>query len=163
MRPWQEAKRGGPLVTRKTTPSPGKEAFDLSFHYFREHRAHMKRILAPFALTPMQMHALRALAPGVPQTMANLSEMIFCDPPNVTPVVDKLESLGLVERASDPHDRRIKHVSLTRDGEAMRRDILRALEELPRAIASLPLADQHALRNLLRKMIDAIEQPAKEW
>lgn len=29
--------------------------------------------------------------------------------------------------------------------------------------ASLAVADQRALRDLFRKMIDAIEQPAKEW
>lgn len=147
--------------TPRVTPE-GHEAFELSFHYFREHRAHMKRLLADLELTPMQMHALRALEPGQPQPMVSLSQKLFCDPPNVTPVVDKLEALGLVTRVTSPQDRRIKSVLLTAAGEALRTRVLSALREPPRLISALSADDQRLLRDLLRKMIDSIEEPAKE-
>jgi len=140
-------------MTRRSKPA-GTEAFELSFHYFREHRAYMKRLLGPFDLTPMQMHALRALEGG-PLTMAALSELIFCEPPNVTPVADKLEARGLVHRLADASDRRIKRVALTDAGERMRR-------EPPPLVAALSEADQRALRDLFRKIVAGIDRPAQD-
>lgn len=145
----------------RITPE-GQEAFELSFHYFREHRAYMKRLLADYELTPMQLHALRAMEPGVPQPMVSLSQKIFCDPPNVTPVVDKLEARGLVTRMASTQDRRIKSVTLTAEGEALRTRLLQALREPPRLISALSAEDQRLLRDLFRKMVDSIEEPAKE-
>jgi len=147
-------------MTRRSKPA-GTEAFELSFHYFREHRAYMKRLLGPFDLTPMQMHALRALEGG-PLTMAALSELIFCEPPNVTPVADKLEARGLVHRLADASDRRIKRVALTDAGERMRRELSRALSEPPPLVAALSEADQRALRDLFRKIVAGIDRPAQD-
>ena len=46
-----------------------------------------------------QAHALRMLDPEEPLPMSALAERLFCDASNVTGIVDRLESRGLVERA----------------------------------------------------------------
>jgi MarR family transcriptional regulator, organic hydroperoxide resistance regulator len=143
-------------MTRKKA-SPGQEAFELSFHIFREHRAYMRSLLDPMDLTPMQMHALRALTPSQPTPMATLAGQIFCDPPNLTPIVKHLSQRGLISVSPDPADRRIKRVSLTRQGAELRRDILRALEQPPPLIAGLSQADQRRLRDLFQRMVALLD------
>ena len=42
--------------------------------------------------------------------MRHLASLLKCDPSNVTFLVDRLEERGLVERQTDPADRRVKLV-----------------------------------------------------
>ena len=49
-----------------------------------------------FDLTPAQGHALRVLDPARPVPMSMLAEALVCDASNVTGIVDKLESRGLI-------------------------------------------------------------------
>src|SRR5882757_5105664 len=57
-------------------------------------------------LTPMQGHALRSLDPDRPSPMSVLADMLICDASNVTAIVDKLESRGLIVRQGAENDRR---------------------------------------------------------
>src|SRR5690242_10230656 len=77
-------------------------------------------VCAAVDLTPMQGHALRLLDPGRPMAMRLLAESLACDASNVTGIVDKLESRGLIARHVDENDRRIKMLVVTEKGQALR-------------------------------------------
>ena len=115
-----------------------------------------KRIFAlgsEFDLAPMQVHALRTLEPGEEIPMSALAGELHCDPSNITGITDRLEARGLIERRNAAHDRRVKLLALTPEGEAVRERISDAMDTPPPEIESLSRADQRALRDLLRKAV----------
>jgi DNA-binding MarR family transcriptional regulator len=107
-----------------------------------------------FELTPQQMIALRILGGG-PRKMGDLAQSLFCDNSNVTGIVDRLEEHGLVRRESAEGDRRVKLLVLTEDGEKMRVEITKRMAEPPPPIAALSEKDQIALRDILRRAVEA--------
>ena len=64
-------------------------------------------ILQEFGLTPGDLRALFALDHDTPRPMRTLARAWACDASNVTWMVDRLESRGLVERRMLPSDRRV--------------------------------------------------------
>ena len=75
------------------------------------------------ALTPTQLAALAALNRSGPIPVGTLAEMEQVSPPTATKVVEKLHAAGLVERQSDPRDRRVSLVALTPAGDDLLADI----------------------------------------
>jgi DNA-binding MarR family transcriptional regulator len=71
-----------------------------------------------YELTPQQVGLLRQL--DEPMSMRAYAEDLACDPSNVTGLVDRAERLGLVERVSDPLDRRVRMLTLTAKGRLTR-------------------------------------------
>ena len=49
--------------------------------------------------------------------MRRLAATMHCEASNLTGLVDKLERRGLVERRTDPADRRVRVLALTEEGE----------------------------------------------
>jgi DNA-binding MarR family transcriptional regulator len=47
--------------------------------------------------------------------MVSLARSLHCHDSNVTGLVDRLEQRGLIERQSNPNDRRVKLIALTPD------------------------------------------------
>jgi DNA-binding MarR family transcriptional regulator len=140
-------------MSSTSTASAAKDAWLLLFDLFSAHRAKIVAAAAAHDLSPMQVFALRHLEPGKPQPMSALAGFLACDASNVTGIVDRLESRGLVERRVDPNDRRVKQLVVTTTGEALRTEFLETLHEPPAALASLSLDDQRALVALLRRAL----------
>jgi MarR family transcriptional regulator, organic hydroperoxide resistance regulator len=101
----------------------------------------------------VQAQALRRLDPERPLAMSALAEVLFCHASNVTGIVDRLESRGLVERTPGADDRRVKTLVLTREGAEARAQVIELLSEPPAGLTALPAADQQALRNILRRAL----------
>ena len=81
-------------------------------------------------LTMHQFHALAVLgAEGEMATLA-LAEALGAKPSVVTGIVQRLVERNLVERAADPHDRRVHLVHLTDAGHSL---IAETFDELERA------------------------------
>lgn len=77
--------------------------------------------LRPFSLTSAQYNVLRILRgarPGALPTGKIAERMIHHDP-DVTRLLDKLEGMGLVEKARDDRDRRVINVRITKEGLAV--------------------------------------------
>lgn len=102
-------------------------------------------------LTPSQGMALRSLDRPLP--MSTLAEALACDASNVTGIVDKLESRGLITRQGADHDRRIKMLFVTERGRTLRDRLINRLLEPPAAIAALPVDVKTRLTATLRKVI----------
>jgi DNA-binding MarR family transcriptional regulator len=72
----------------------------------------------------------------------------------VTGIVDRLEKRGLVERRSAEGDRRVKALTLTPAGVELREEVMALMSEPPEAIASLSVADQRVLRDILARAVE---------
>jgi MarR family transcriptional regulator, organic hydroperoxide resistance regulator len=110
-------------------------------------------ICEEFDLTPMQGHALRSLDPDRPVAMSVLADALICDASNVTGIVDKLESRGLIVRQADDNDRRIKMLAVTAKGRQLRERLSARLLEPPAVIAAMPADARRQLAEVLRAVV----------
>src|SRR5206468_3925286 len=83
--------------------------------------------------------------------MSEVARRAGYEPSNLTGVVDKLEARGLVRRRSATDDRRVKRVSLTREGAALRKQLIMRLYAPEPWMLALSADDQRRLRDILRK------------
>lgn len=115
-------------------------------------RAHWASHAAANGLTTGQVRILLTLTPGESVVMRSLAADLDFDASNLTTVVDRLEQRGTVERRSDPHDRRVKALVLTAEGERLRAAFWRGLVEDPGPLAPLDEADLEALGPMLNAL-----------
>jgi DNA-binding MarR family transcriptional regulator len=139
------------IASKPARVSPAREAWALMFELFVQQKPRHIAIAAEFDLSPMQAYALRLLEPGTPLAMSDLADALHCDASNVTGIVDRLEARGLIARRGADHDRRVKMLVVTERGAALRERLNARLSEPPPAIAALSVADQRALRDILRR------------
>lgn len=111
------------------------------------------KALARRGLTPNDSRALFSLDRREGRTMGSLAGEWQCDPSNATWIVDHLEALGLAERQSVPHDRRVKLVVLTAKGRKTRTELLGEFHEPPAGFGALGRADLEALHRVLQKLL----------
>lgn len=79
-----------------------------------------QRLFRPHGITAAQYNVLSALvAAGEGISQRELGDVLVVDRSNVTGLVDRMEKAGWVRRASDPADRRVFRVSLTRSGRRL--------------------------------------------
>lgn len=110
--------------------------------------SHVRRAADALGITASQAIALREM--NEPITMTELAERMSCERSNASYVIDRMEEQGLVQRAPHPTDRRAKILSLTKDGQGCRKNVLDALaQEAP--IDALSDDEQATLTALLRK------------
>ncbi|HEU0024762.1 MAG TPA: MarR family transcriptional regulator [Thermoleophilaceae bacterium] len=138
----------------KRDSEPAVEAWTLIWRLMHANRPRMIRLAQEFDLAPMQLHALRLIEPGRELPMGALAQSLFCDPSNVTGIVDRLEARGLIERRGAENDRRVKILALTPEGERVRAAASRRMEEPPPEIAALPRELQIALRDALSAALE---------
>lgn len=140
----------------KSKADPATEAWSTFLGIlFDERPPRIPAVAAEFDVSPLGLRMLQILEPGTAMPMSALAGRLCCDASNVTGMVDRLEARGLLERRDDPSDRRVKRIALTDDGASMRGQALERLYEPPEAIARLSRPDQRALRDLLRRAVEA--------
>lgn len=111
---------------------------------------HVRARAVALGLTAAQATALREMTG--PMTMRELADRMSCEPSNATFVIDKLEKQGLVERRAHPTDRRAKHLVLSAQGDALRRELLELLAH-DSPLASLTSQQQRVLQGLLQQAV----------
>src|ERR1700693_5035913 len=79
------------------------EAWRLIFDLGTVHRAQVLAAAAEHDLSPPQLFLLRRLEPGKPTPMNELAAFLGCDASNVTGLVDRLETRGVLERRVPGH------------------------------------------------------------
>ena len=90
-------------------------------------------ILDKVGLTYTQFVALVALAEEDDQTVGELGDKLFLESNTLTPILKKLETLGLVERRRDPRDERQVRVNITAAGRKLQQAVDRNASELVEA------------------------------
>lgn len=109
---------------------------------------------AGHSLTGAQARLLSLLSLE-PLPMRKLAQKLKCEPSNVTGIVDRLESRGLVERRPDPADRRVKLAAATDEGRAIAKGLRESLRFAREPLAGLAEQERVVLRGLLRRMLAA--------
>ena len=130
------------------------DAWQLLVQFFFSQRANLPPLAAEFQLSPAQCHVLRLVEPNRPIPMGRLAETLACDASNVTGLVDRLESRGLVRRRPSLADRRVKVLGLTPTGSRLRALLVERMAAPPTTLGRLSAADQRALVRILRCLLE---------
>ena len=133
---------------------PTCEAWQLLLRFSFEQRATLPALAAELQLSPAQCHLLNLIEPSRPVAMGELASALSCDASNVTGLVDRLESRGLLQRSPSAQDRRVKVLSLTPLGVRVRAALLDRMTSSPPTLDRLSEADQRALARILRRLIE---------
>jgi DNA-binding MarR family transcriptional regulator len=100
-----------------------------------------------------------------PAAVGDLAHALRCDRSNVSRLVDRASTRGLVKRGEDEADGRVTIVELTAEGEQLARRFLAALEAQTEALrASWPGGREQTAVELLNEIADALdaaEQPPR--
>ncbi len=109
-------------------------------------------LLAPLGVTYPQYLVLLLLWEEDELTVSGLGERLFLDSGTLTPLLKRLEALGIVARQRDADDERLVRVSLTAAGKRLRRKA----EGIATGVACAIGVDDDeiaALREPLRKIL----------
>src|SRR5829696_3417834 len=137
---------------------PAREAWELLWDIMQAHKPRFMALAQELGLSPVQLHALRMIEADNEVQMSSLAGKLFCDNSNVTGIVDRLEARGLIRRRPAEHDRRVKLLGLTPEGERVRSAAIRQMSQPPPEIAALPDEHKRALRDALRA---AVQRPVE--
>lgn len=130
------------------------EAWQILVQFSFTQRANLPVLAAELELSPAQCHLLNLIEPGRPIPMGQLAGALSCDASNVTGLVDRLESRGLIQRRPSEDDRRVKVLSLTPLGARLRTALLERMTAPPANLERLSAEEQRALVRLLRRLIE---------
>jgi DNA-binding MarR family transcriptional regulator len=130
------------------------EAWQLLIQLFFTQRANLPPLAAELQLSPAQCHVLHLIEQGRPMPMGQLAETLACDASNVTGLVDRLESRGLVRRHPSAEDRRVKVLELTPTGSRLRTQLLDRMTTPPVTLTRLSAAEQRSLVRILTRLLE---------
>ncbi|MGA4848676.1 MarR family winged helix-turn-helix transcriptional regulator [Streptomyces sp. G5(2025)] len=108
-------------------------------------RRRAPRLIGLLFLEPMPM---RRIAQKL-----KIAQKSKCEPSNITGIVDRLEARGLVERRSDPADRRVKPAAPTSEGAEVARGWRGSPSFACEPLAELAREERLSLRGPLREML----------
>jgi DNA-binding MarR family transcriptional regulator len=145
------ARKGRRAAT--TAPTADDDFWPLLIQFALGLRAWWVGLCADLDLTAAQGHTLRVLDPEKPVAMNTLADALVCDASNVTGIIDKLESRGLIARQGAEHDRRIKMLAVTEKGRRLREQLCARMLQPPAAVAALPAEARRRLTDLLRVIV----------
>jgi DNA-binding MarR family transcriptional regulator len=136
-------------------PSPHAcDAWQLLMQLFFSQRANLPPVAAELQLSPAQCHVLHLIEPGRPIPMGQLADTLACDASNVTGLVDRLESRGLVRRRPSAADRRVKVLELTPKGSRLRALLLDRMMAPPATLGRLSADEQRTLGRILLRLLE---------
>jgi DNA-binding MarR family transcriptional regulator len=138
----------------KPATPPASGAWPLLARLFFAQRASLPPLAAELQLSPAQCHVLHLIEPERPIPMGQLAETLACDASNVTGLVDRLESRGLVRRRPSAGDRRVKVLVLTPTGSRLRALLLDRMTAAPAALKRLSLREQQTLVRILTRLLE---------
>ena len=122
---------------------------------FRRLGAQM-RALVTEALIDRDLSSLHFLALGCldgPRPMGAVAECLGMDASSVTMAVDRLEALGLVERRTDPSDRRVRLIAITETGRELRAQVHADVADRSPILQALDDGEIDVLVRLMRKAV----------
>ncbi len=137
----------------KSNKTQACEAWKLLMKLFFTQRADLPTLTAEFDLSPAQCHVLHLIEPDQPVPMGQIAESLACDASNVTGLVDRLESRGLVRRQPSSGDRRIKVLELTQAGARLRSVVMERMTEPPEILGRLSAEEQRELVRILKRLL----------
>ena len=121
----------------------------------RGQRRRWREALAPWDLSPHHVRALRVVTDRSGTRLSELAEALRIAPRSATEVADALQARGLVERTSDPTDRRAVVLTPTEEGRRVQTEIAAARAADNRDLfARLDADDRATLARILRTLAE---------
>lgn len=129
-------------------------AFNTTVHALRAAAAHVERTVAralePFGITAAQFELLQVISRQDKSGCSELGRQVAAPGPDITRMVDRLDSAGFVSRLRDEKDRRVVHVMLTDKGKAMLAEVRPVVCSAERGVfADVSPEDQETLTRVL--------------
>lgn len=118
-----------------------------------------KPLLDAVGLTYPQYLVMVALWEKDDQTVGGIGEKLGLESSTLTPLLKRLEALGLVTRSRDPADERVVRVRISAQGEALRAQA-RTIPECILKATGLDLDDAVRLQREVTALRDALEKAA---
>jgi DNA-binding MarR family transcriptional regulator len=134
-------------------PTARRQLAELCFGVVRRMRSHAAELAAEFELSFLQARALWRLEQ--PLATGTLAERLGLDRSNITHIVDGLEARGLITREAQRDDRRVKLLTLTASGRAVRAALDERIFATETLFETLTEEEQATLAGLLGKLLDA--------
>ena len=120
-----------------------------------------EELLSREGITRAQFHALRCVANG-PIPMKDISEKMFVTRANITGLVDKLESKGLVKRVGHQRDRRATIIRLTPKGISVQKRLASKYTDFMHdSLKVLTEEEQRNLRDALLKLQEGMSKAGR--
>ena len=114
--------------------------------------AHTTAALEPLNINGRELAVLSVLGAAEPLAQQQAATKLSVDRTTMVDLVDALERKGLVERRSDPADRRRNLVHLTAEGEKTLAEGNRRYREVESTLLTGPETDD--LKRLLRRLLE---------
>lgn len=111
-------------------------------------------------ITPQQWAVLSILeSHDGPMTLVAIARELSVSKQNMTGMIDRLQQLGLAERADDPNDLRSARVQLTRRGRGVLEKMASSYQEWQSSVVSdFAERELNALGRIIRKLIERLEE-----
>ena len=113
-------------------------------------------LLDELGLTYTQYLVMMALWEYGPSSVGELGQRLYLDSGTLTPVLKKMEAKGLLERKRSAEDERRVEITLTPDGEAMKKGAAKVPIAMGQCI-SISAEDAAELARLLQKILDGLQ------
>lgn len=138
---------------KKSTGSAGTRIWLSLWKSGRSIESHAMASIASLGMSLTDFAVLEVLLHKGPLPVNTIGKKVLLTSGSITTAVDRLEEKGLVERLDSPSDRRVRIVSLTKEGA---RQIKVAFAEhqkhLETAVSPLTKDEQRQLVELLKKL-----------
>ncbi len=113
-------------------------------------------ILEPLGLTHPQYLVMLALWERSPMRFGEIADALRLDPATLSPLLKRLESMGLVSRRTGADDARVQEFAPTERGAALRAQAL----SVPRSVIDrlgMPVERLEAIRDELTELIASVQ------
>jgi len=109
--------------------------------------------LSTYDITPSQYAVLRCLWEKEDMTPKQISERLFLENSTISGVLDRMKKKELIERITNPEDRREIHVTITQKGKELEKPIGIIIEEVNQKVLQGFSAEEiFFLKESLRKI-----------
>lgn len=143
-----------------------QEAFLSLWRTYDRLRALEDELFGRYDLTAQQYNVLRLLRAQHPQPLPTLAlaSRLVSRAPDITRMLDKLESRGLVYRERLPENRRVVRVGIAPAGIELLKELAAPVRQCNHAqTGHLPEADLRKLLDLLKEVRRPHEDPGGHW
>lgn len=114
-----------------------------------------RALLAPLGITYPQYLAMLVLWETGTSTVSQLGDRLHLDSGTLSPLLKRLESLGLVVRGRSANDERVVEIALTPAGDAMRSHAPQIAEQIC-ASTGLPLPELIDLQSQIAALAERV-------
>jgi len=113
------------------------------------------RDVEPLGLSVQQALVIILVGEHRAGTAADMCRRLSYDAGAMTRLVDKLESMELVRRVREPHDRRSARLELTKEGRSLYTQVMRVqVEALNRMLRGFSRSEVRTLERFLQRIMD---------